>query len=61
MIFMERQEAREFLIKISYALGNMSVEYLTEEDGEKMREAIRVLSQPRFIPHPEIWKVDKEE
>ena len=42
---MEREEAKEFLINISYKLGNMSVEYLTEKDGEKMREAIEVLEQ----------------
>lgn len=47
---MTREEAQEFLTKISYALGNMSVEYLTEKDGEKMREAIMVLKQPRWIP-----------
>lgn len=39
------EEAREFLINISYKLGNMSVEYLSEKDGEKMREAISVLEQ----------------
>lgn len=38
-------EARDFLISISYNLGNMGVEYLTEKDGEKMREAINVLEQ----------------
>lgn len=42
---MTREEARSFLIDISYKLGNMSVEYLTEKDGEKMREAIKALKQ----------------
>ena len=42
---MTREEAREFLIDISYKLGNMSVEYLSEKDGEKMRESIKVLEQ----------------
>lgn len=42
---MTREEAREFLIDISYKLGDMSVEYLSEKDGEKMREAIKVLEQ----------------
>jgi len=42
---MTDEEAKEFLTKISYALGNMSVEYLSEKDGEKMRDAIKVLEQ----------------
>lgn len=42
---MTREEAREFLIDISYKLGNMSAEYLSEKDGEKMRESIKVLEQ----------------
>ncbi len=42
---MTKEEARKFLIDISYALGNMSVEYLTEKDGEKTREAIEALEQ----------------
>jgi len=42
---MTRKEAREFLTDISYKLGNMSVEYLSEKDGEKMREAIKALEQ----------------
>ena len=46
---MTREEAREFLINISYKLGNMSVEYLSEKDGEKMREAIEALEQEPFI------------
>lgn len=42
---MTREEAKEFLTNISYKLGNMSVEYLSEKDGEKMREAIETLEQ----------------
>jgi len=42
---MTREEAKEFLIDVSYKLGNMAVEYLTEKDGEKMREAIKALEQ----------------
>ena len=42
---MTREEAKDFLTKISYALGNMSVEYLTEKDGERMRVAIEALEQ----------------
>lgn len=42
---MTHEEAKEFLIIISYKLGNMSIEYLTEKDGEKMREAIKALEQ----------------
>jgi rubrerythrin len=39
------EEAKDFLIDMSYKLGNMSIEYLTEKDGEKMREAIKALEQ----------------
>jgi len=42
---MAREEAKEYLINISYKLGSMSIEYLTEKDGEKMREAIYALEQ----------------
>lgn len=40
---MTREEAKEYLINISYKLGSMAIEYLTEKDGEKMREAIYAL------------------
>ena len=46
---MKIEEAKEFLIDISYKLGNMSVEYLTEKDGEKMREAIEELEQEPIL------------
>jgi hypothetical protein len=49
---MTREEAREFLMDISYKLGNMAVEYLSEKDGEKMRDAIDVLEQEPFIDKP---------
>ena len=40
---MTREEAKEFLIDISYKLGNMSIEYLTEKAGEEIRKAIEIL------------------
>ncbi len=42
---MNKEEAAKYLIDISYKLGNMSIVYLTEKDGEKMRKAIEVLKQ----------------
>lgn len=45
---MTKEEAYEFLMKISYALGNMSIEYLSEKDGEKMREAVCICMQEAF-------------
>jgi len=42
---MTKEEAYKFLMDISYAFGNMSVEYLNEKHGEKMREAIETLKQ----------------
>ena len=48
---MTEEEAIEFLTKISYALGTMAVEYLSEKDGEKMREAIKALEQEPKIGH----------
>lgn len=53
---MTREEAIEFLTKISYVLGTISVEYLSEKDGEKMREAIKVLEQEPFINKPCVSK-----
>lgn len=53
---MTREETIEFLTKISYVLGTMAVEYLSEKDGEKMREAIKVLEQEPFINKPCISK-----
>lgn len=42
---MTKEKAYKFLMDISYAFGNTSIEYLNEKDGEKMREAIEVLKQ----------------
>ena len=53
---MTREEAIEILTKISCALGTMAVEYLSEKDGEKMREAIKVLEQEPFVNKPCISK-----
>lgn len=48
---MIREEAKGYLMNISYQLGNMSVIYLSDKDGEKMREAIGALEQePKWIP-----------
>ena len=55
---MTSEEAKSFLIAISYKLGNMAVEYLTEKDGEKMREAIKVLEQ-QPCEDTEVIKVSK--
>ena len=40
---MTREEAKEYLIDLSYKLGTTAVEYLTYKDGEKIRKAIEVL------------------
>lgn len=53
---MNKEEAAKYLIDISYALGNTSVEYLTEKDGNKMREAIDILKQ-----EPKVGGMTKEE
>lgn len=45
MANMSYEEANDYLIHISYQLGNMGMEYLSEKDGEKMREAINVLKE----------------
>ena len=42
---MTREEAKGYLMNISYQLGTMSVIYLSEKDGEKMREAINALQE----------------
>lgn len=36
-------EAREYLIWVSNQIGNMGMEYLSEKDAVKMREAIDIL------------------
>ena len=45
---MTKEEAKSFLINISYKFGNMAIEYLTEKDGEKMREAVDICIQEAF-------------
>lgn len=40
---MSKQEAKKYLIDLSYKLGTDAVEHLTCEDGEKMRKAIEAL------------------
>lgn len=40
---MSREEAKEYLIDLSYKLGTTAIEELTLKDGEKMRKAIEVL------------------
>jgi hypothetical protein len=46
---MTREEAKEYLINISYKLGTMGIEYLTEKDGEKMRDAIHALERESVL------------
>lgn len=43
---MTREEAKEFLIGVSYEIGTVGAECLSEKDAEKMREAIEALSEP---------------
>ena len=51
---MTREEAKDFLTDISYDLGTMRMEYLSVNDGEKVREAIETLEQEPFKPMVEI-------
>ena len=53
----KKEEAKKYLINIFYTLGNLSVEYLTEKHGEKMRDAISVLEQEPKTGH---WIHHKE-
>lgn len=48
---MTNEEAKEFLVNMSYKLGSMSMEYLSEKDGEEMREAIKALEQEPKTGH----------
>ena len=41
---MTKEEAKEFLVNISYNMGTTGIEDYTCKDGDKMREAIAVLS-----------------
>lgn len=45
---MTKEESYSFLVNISYNFGNMGIEYLTEKDGEKMREAVDICMQESF-------------
>lgn len=45
---MTKEEAYRFLVNISYKFGNMDIEYLTEKDGDKMREAVDICTQEAF-------------
>lgn len=40
---MTRWEAREYLIGLSYTIGTVGVEYLSDKDAAKMRDAIEIL------------------
>ena len=42
---MTKEEAKEYLLWLSYLFGTTGVEYLTEKDAIKMREAVEVLEQ----------------
>lgn len=43
-----REEAKNYLIHLSYLLGTTAVEDLAEKDGERMRAAIEVLEHPPY-------------
>ena len=38
-----KEEAREYLMSISWKIGTTGMEYLSEKDADKMREAIDIL------------------
>ena len=40
---MNAEEAYEFICKVSYSLGTMGIEQYSTQDGDKLREAARVL------------------
>lgn len=46
---MTKEEAKAFLIDISWELGTMAIEYRSCKDGGKMREAIEALEQEDVI------------
>lgn len=43
-------EAKEYLLNVSYMIGTTAVEYMTQKDGDKIREAIKVLWDQEWIP-----------
>ena len=53
---MTNKEAKDYLLNVSYMIGTTAVEYMTQKDGDKIREAIKTLTvssaQPeqRWIP-----------
>lgn len=47
---MTREEAREFLLSIANQLGCIGVENLTDRDSDRMRDAIKALEEPHWIP-----------
>lgn len=40
---MTNEEAKDYLLNVSYMIGTTAVEYMTQKDGDKIREAIKVL------------------
>ena len=40
---MNKEEAREYLMNLSWTIGTTGMEYLTGKDADKMREAIDIL------------------
>jgi hypothetical protein len=40
---MNKEEAREFLLRIVTALGTVGIEYYSTEDGDKAIKAINIL------------------
>lgn len=57
---MTREEARECLLSIASQLGCIGVESLTDRDGNRMREAIKVLEEPHWIPCSETIDIPDE-
>ena len=47
---MTSEEARDYLLNVSYMIGTTAVEYMTLKDGDKIREAIKVLGEQEWIP-----------
>ena len=47
---MTSEEARDYLLNVSYMIGTTAVEYMTLKDGDKIREAIEALKVQEWIP-----------
>ena len=43
---MTSEEAKDYLLNVSYMIGTTAVEYMTLKDGDKIREAIEALTVP---------------